>query len=109
MAPHVQQINVKPDIQGEVGLPKLPINIANVTFSGIDYGSIEPGQQYKIGDVTLEISFICDPCSNLYALPYVGEDRGPEFIKTLMNRRGWYARVLTPGTMKPGDGVALLQ
>jgi len=161
MAPHVQQINVKPDIQGEVGLPKLPINIANVTFSGIDgdynrfrkkkkdndpdmaimiistdilfelnqegwpvqpgdlgenvtlsgmdYGSIEPGQQYKIGDVTLEISFICDPCSNLYALPYVGEDRGPEFIKTLMNRCGWYARVLTPGTMKPGDGVALLQ
>jgi MOSC domain-containing protein YiiM len=161
MAPHVQQINVKPDIQGEVGLPKMPINTANVTFSGIDgdynrfrkkkkdndpdmaimiistdilfelnqegwpvqpgdlgenvtlsgmdYGSIEPGQQYKIGDVTLEISFICDPCSNLYALPYVGEDRGPEFIKTLMNRRGWYARVLTPGIMKPGDGVALLK
>jgi len=161
MAPHVQQINVKPDIRGEVGLPKMPINTANVTFSGIDgdynrfrkkkkdndpdmaimiistdilfelnqegwpvqpgdlgenltlsgmdYGSIEPGQQYKIGDVTLEISFICDPCSNLYALPYVGEDRGPEFIKTLMNRRGWYARVLTPGIMKPGDGVALLK
>ena len=161
MAPHVQQINVKPDIQGEVGLPKMPINTANVTFSGIDgdynrfrkkkkdndpdmaimiistdilfelnqegwpvqpgdlgenvtlsgmdYGSIEPGQQYKIGDVTLEISFICDPCSNLYALPYVGEDHGMEFIKTLMNRRGWYARVLTPGIMKPGDGVALLQ
>tara|TARA_B100000700_G_C14784224_1_gene732774 strand:+ start:274 stop:771 length:498 start_codon:yes stop_codon:yes gene_type:complete len=161
MVPHVQQINVKPDIQGEVGLPKMPINIANVTFSGIDgdynrfrkkkkdndpdmaimilsmdilfelnqegwpvqpgdlgenltlsgmdYGFIEPGQQYKIGDVTLEISFICDPCSNLYALPYVEEDRGPEFIKTLMNRRGWYARVLTPGIMKPGDGVALLK
>ncbi len=36
MAPHVQQINVKPDIQGEVGLPKMPINTANVTFSGID-------------------------------------------------------------------------
>ncbi|MDD9880320.1 MAG: MOSC domain-containing protein [Candidatus Marinimicrobia bacterium] len=161
MAPHVQQINVKPDIQGEVGLPKMPINTANVTFSGIDgdynrfrkkkkdndpdmaimiistdilfelnqegwpvqpgdlgenltlsgmdYGSIKPGQQYKIGDVILEISFICDPCSNLYALPYVGEDRGPEFIKTLMNRRGWYARVLTRGIMKPGDGVALLK
>lgn len=161
MAPHVQQINVKPDIQGEVGLPKMPINTANVTFSGIDgdynrfrkkkkdndpdmaimiistdilfelnqegwpvqpgdlgenltlsgmdYGSIEPGQRYKIGDVTLEISFICDPCSNLYALPYVGEDRGPEFIKTLMNRRGWYSRVLTSGIMKRGDGVSLLK
>jgi len=36
MAPHVQQINVKPDIQGEVGLPKMPINTANVTFSGIE-------------------------------------------------------------------------
>ncbi len=161
MTPHVQQINIKPETPGEVGLPKVPIELANVTLSGVDgdynrfrkkkkendpdmavmvistdilsqlnkegwpvqpgdlgenltlsgmdYASIEPGQQYQAGEVTFEISFICDPCSNLYALPYVGDERGPAFIKTLMNRRGWYARVLKTGTIKPGDGVTLLQ
>ena len=160
MTPQVQQINVKPDTLGEVGLPKMAVELANLTVSGIDgdynrfrkkkknndpdmaimilctdilsqlnqegwpaqpgdlgenltltgmdYASIETGQQYKIGDVTLEISIICDPCSNLYTLPYVGTERGPAFIKTLMNRRGWYARVLTPGTIKSGDSVTIL-
>lgn len=160
MTPHVHQINIKPDTPGEVGLPKIPIELAKVTPSGVDgdynrfrkkkknndpdmavmiictdilaqlneegwpvqpgdlgenltlsdmdYASIVPGQQYRVGGVTLEISIICDPCSNLYALPYVGDERGPAFIKTLMNRRGWYARVLTPGEIKPGDGVTLL-
>ena len=160
MTPQVQQINVKPDTLGEVGLPKMAVELANLTVSGIDgdynrfrkkkknndpdmaimilctdilsqlnqegwpaqpgdlgenltltgmdYASIEPGQQYKIGDVTLEISIICDPCSNLYILPYVGNERGPAFIKTLMNRRGWYARVLTPGAIKLGDSVTIL-
>jgi len=112
MTAHVQQINIKPDTPGEVGLPKTPIELANVTLSGVDgdynrfrkkkknndpdmavmiictdilaqlneegwsvqpgdlgenltlsgmdYASIAPGQQYKIGDVTLKISFICD-------------------------------------------------
>ena len=160
MTPQVQQINVKPDTLGEVGLPKMAVELANLTVSGIDgdynrfrkkkknndpdmaimilctdilsqlnqegwpaqpgdlgenltltgmdYASIETGQQYKIGDVTLEISIICDPCSNLYILPYVGNERGPAFIKTLMNRRGWYARVLTPGAIKSGDSVTIL-
>ena len=160
MTPQVQQINVKPDTLGEVGLPKMAVELANLTVSGIDgdynrfrkkkknndpdmaimilctdilsqlnqegwpaqpgdlgenltltgidYASIEMGQQYKIGDVTLAISIICDPCSNLYTLPYVGTERGPAFIKTLMNRRGWYARVLTPGTIKSGDSVTIL-
>jgi MOSC domain-containing protein YiiM len=91
------------------GWPAQPGDLGeNLTLTGMDYASIETGQQYKIGDVTLEISIICDPCSNLYILPYVGNERGPAFIKTLMNRRGWYARVLTPGAIKSGDSVTIL-
>lgn len=81
----------------------------NLTLSGLDYESIKPGQQLNIGDVKIEISIICDPCSNLYTLPYVGKDKGPEFIKTLMNRRGWYARVLKPGIIRKGDSVTLVK
>ena len=70
--------------------------------------NVTPFEPEWEGHVTLEISIICDPCSNLYTLPYVGAERGPAFIKTLMNRRGWYARVLTPGTIKSGDSVTIL-
>jgi hypothetical protein len=31
---------------------------------------------------------------------YVGEARGPEFIRTLHGRRGWYARVIQEGTVE---------
>ena len=36
MTPQVQQINVKPDTPGEVGLPKMAVELANLTVSGID-------------------------------------------------------------------------
>ena len=56
----------------------------------------------------IEISFICDPCTNLYALSYVGEKRGPKFIETTNNRRGWYARVLKEGSVSVGDSFLLI-
>jgi MOSC domain-containing protein YiiM len=42
-------------------------------------------------------------CTYLYSLPYIGDERGPEFIKTVKDRRGWYARVLEEGVVKEGD------
>ena len=91
------------------GWPVKPGDLGeNLTLANIDYASMVPGQQYKIGDVELEISIICNPCSNLYKLSYVGEEKGPKFIKTLMNRRGWYARVLKTGQISTGDTVSLL-
>ena len=91
------------------GWPVKPGDLGeNLTLANIDYASMVPGQQYKIGDVELEISIICNPCSNLYKLSYVGEEKGPQFIKTLINRRGWYARVLKTGQISTGDTVSLL-
>ena len=43
------------------------------------------------------------PCNNLGALEYVGRENRPEFLQTLEGRRGWFARVLTPGTIQDGD------
>ena len=160
MASSIFQINVKPNTPGEVGLPKVAIRSAQISFSGvegdynrfrlnkknnepdmaimlismdiledlnnegwpvkpgelgenltldnIDYGKINPGQRYKIGEAEIEISIICDPCSNLGALPYIGKDKISTFIKTLMKRRGWYARVIKEGIVSSGDTILLI-
>jgi MOSC domain-containing protein YiiM len=69
----------------------------NFTITGIPHSHFLPNQQYQIGESIIEISFECDPCQNLSVLPYIGKTKINEFIKTLMHRRGWYARVLKKG------------
>ena len=39
----------------------------NLTLTDIDYRSLAPNQKYAIGSTKIEISIICDPCSNLKA------------------------------------------
>ena len=69
----------------------------NFTITGIPHSHFSPNQQYQIGDSLIEISFECDPCQNLSVLPYIGKTKINDFNKTLMHRRGWYARVLKEG------------
>ena len=69
----------------------------NFTLTGIPHSYFSPNQQYQIGESLIEISFECDPCQNLSVLSYVGNTKINKFIKTLMHRRGWYARVLKEG------------
>jgi MOSC domain-containing protein YiiM len=154
----IQQINVKPLIRGEHGLPKKPVDSALVTQAGVqgDFNvyrheernddpdqallimpmetirelnsegwPIKPGdigenfttsgisyQDYRVGDiftaggVRFQISKACDPCTNLYLLPYVGKSKGPDFLKVMLGRRGWYARVLDEGRVRKGDRIA---
>ena len=35
----------------------------------------------------------------MYSLPYIGPARGPAFVRALVGRRGWYARVLAGGLL----------
>lgn len=77
----------------------------NVTSTGIPYDAFVPGMRFRIGAVRIEITKACDPCDNLYELPYVGRARGPEFLKTALGRRGWYARILEGGTIRTGDPI----
>ena len=81
----------------------------NLTLTNIDYSTLKLGDRLSIGEVCLEISLICDPCTNLNNLSYVGKDKSSSFIKTLMKRRGWYARVLKAGKVTVGDNVTLNQ
>ncbi len=80
----------------------------NVTVSGIPESAWHEGAQVRLGSALLEISKPCPPCTLLYTLSYVGEERGPEFIRTMRGRRGWFARVLRAGQVRAGAPVELI-
>lgn len=88
------------------GWPVAPGDLGeNITLSELAPHRLRPGVVLRVGGATVQVSRACDPCTNLYSLPYVGPDRGPEFLKATLGRRGWYARVLAPGRVRPGDAV----
>jgi MOSC domain-containing protein YiiM len=89
------------------GWPIKPGDIGeNITTCGIPYSELAPAKKLQIGDaVLLQISRACTPCANLYLLPYVGGEKGPDFLKVMLGRRGWYARVLREGTVRKGDEI----
>lgn len=89
------------------GWPVRPGDLGeNLTTSGLDPLALAPGRQFVVGAATIEISKPCTPCDNLYLLPYVGRERGPEFLRTMLDRRGWYARVVHEGEVREGDAIA---
>ncbi len=76
----------------------------NLTLEGIAHEALAIGKRFRIGDeVEIEIASAAEPCRNLKILPYVGDDKIHAFIKTLVGRRGMYARILRPGTIREGD------
>ena len=77
----------------------------NVTTSGVPYRSFGAGKVFSLGEAVLQVSRPCEPCDNLFLLPYVGPAKGPEFLKTLLGRRGWYARVMKEGGVRRGDRI----
>ena len=77
----------------------------NLTVAGLDWEMLEPGAVLACGDaVRLEIASYTTPCNTIAAFfaerqfKRISQERHP----------GWsrlYARVLTPGTLHPGDTV----
>jgi len=86
------------------GWPVRPGDLGeNITSAGIQYDDFAPGRRFRAGEAVLEVTKACTPCDNLYLLPYVGATKGPEFLKLMQGRRGWYARVVQEGTVRAGD------
>lgn len=89
------------------GWPVRPGDLGeNLTTSGINNADFSVGQQYNIGNSIIEISMECEPCKGLSCLDYVGKTRVNSFIKTLVGRRGWYAKVLQAGLIERGDLIS---
>ena len=77
----------------------------NLTLADLPPDALQPGVQLRAGEVVLEVSKACDPCTVLFNLPYVGKERGPEFLRIMLGRRGWYARVLQAGNVSAGAPI----
>ncbi len=93
----------------EEGWPIRPGDLGeNVTTERIPYDRFRVGGRVRVGEVLAEVSKPCTPCTNLELLPYVGHARGPEFIRTMVGRRGWYAWVRSEGRVRRGDPIQLL-
>ena len=92
------------------GWPVKPGDLGeNLLIDNFNYNLLQPGQCYQVGSVKLKISIICAPCNNLKNLDYVGESKKLFFIKTLINRRGWYAKVLKEGIITKNDSFKIIQ
>jgi MOSC domain-containing protein YiiM len=67
---------------------------------------LPPGTMLRIGDVTLELSKVCAPCTHIGE--HVGVDDVEEFRDRLQGRRGMLARVASVegrGRIRVGDRV----
>ena len=87
----------------------------NITTRGLDRRTVRVGQRYRVGEVVLEITKVRAPCETLSSY-------GPGIQKAVYDARvkagdasspvwgvsGFYAAVVQPGTIRPGDPIQLL-
>ena len=91
------------------GHPIAPGNTGeNVTISGLDWESVVPGVRLRLGsDVLVEVTAYTTPCDTNIAYFKDGD-----FTRMGQKQHpGWsrvYARVLSGGTLRPGDPVEVV-
>lgn len=87
----------------------------NITTRGLDRRSVRIGQRYRIGEVLIEITKVRAPCDALN--PYgVGIQKAVYDAAVKANDpssprwglSGFYAAVLQPGFIRPGDAITLV-
>lgn len=80
----------------------------NITLTGLDWDTMEPGLRLQLGEaVLLEVTHFTTPCNNIREA-FSGE----KYARVSQTRYpGWarvYARVLVPGQIRPGDPIKIL-
>ena len=73
----------------------------NITTSGIDLVSLPIGTRLQIGETLLEVTQIGKECHTRCAIYYQAGD-------CVMPKEGIFARVITGGVIRPGDGIELI-
>ncbi|SEA75093.1 hypothetical protein SAMN05660420_03062 [Desulfuromusa kysingii] len=72
----------------------------NLTTTGVDLPKLPIGTHLQIGDVLLEITQIGKECHHHCAIYHQAGD-------CIMPKEGVFARVLTGGSLRPGDQINL--
>lgn len=92
--------------EAALGRPLVPGTFGeNLLFSDLESAPVQIGQQFRIGEVVLEVTDPRIPCVTLAARM---ED--PGFVQKFrqMERPGFYCRVLVEGEVEAGQEVVLL-
>ncbi len=88
----------------------------NITTAGLDRRAIRLGQRYRLGEVIVEITKVRRPCDQL--APYGegiqkavfdAEVKAGNTASPVWGLSGFYAAVVKPGTLRPGDAISLLE
>ncbi len=97
------------------GYPLFPGALGeNITTSGLDLRQWRLGQRFRIGEIVIELMNMRVPCSaldrygaGLRAEVYDKAVKNGDFTSPRWGLSGFYAAVLHPGTLFPGDIISL--
>jgi len=98
------------DVIDELALEGHPVHAGsageNITVDGLDWMALHAGALVTIGDMTCRLSAPATPCVNI-ADSFVDRDfkRIDDDLHPGIGR--WYAAVVTPGSIRSGDKVAI--
>jgi MOSC domain-containing protein YiiM len=87
----------------------------NLTTLGLDRRSVRIKQRYRIGEIVIELSEVRSPCktikvygSSIGKAVYDDAVHNGDATSPRWGLGGFYAAVITPGTVRAGDSVELL-
>ena len=87
----------------------------NITTRGLDRHSLRIGQRFKAGKAVIELTEVRFPCGTLsvygagiQAAIYDARAQAWDPASPVWGMSGFYASVLEPGMVQPGDAIALV-
>lgn len=88
----------------------------NITTAGLDRRTIRLGQRYRVGELIVEITKVRRPCDQLspygegiQKAVFDAEVKAGNTASPVWGLSGFYAAVVKPGTLRPGDAISLME
>jgi len=88
----------------------------NITTQGLDRRSLRAGQRYRIGEIIIELTKVRAPCETLNVFGagiqkaiYDAQVKAGDASSPRWGLSGFYASILQPGVIRPGDPITLLE
>jgi MOSC domain-containing protein YiiM len=88
----------------------------NITTRGLDRRELRTGQRLRIGNAAVELTQIRTPCatlnvygSSIQAAMYDARVQQHDPRSERWGLSGFYASVIQPGSVQPGDAIAILE
>ena len=88
----------------------------NITSEGIDRREWRAGQRWRIGEALIELTKIRSPCKTLlplgagiHAAIYDAAVKAGDPSSALWGLSGFYAAVIEPGPVRPGDDIRIIE